>query len=131
MFKLLLILAVALVIFLAWTARPIKAATGTASWYDDGPGFYGAVHSWHWGDQPYRVKVTAPSGRSVTVTIRDYCGCPGGRLIDLSPEAFSQLAGQPGLGVGLIRGVTVTRIVGTVEVQAAPGVTLPPTDTEP
>lgn len=114
---------VVLVILFAATRPAVRAAGGTASWYDDGPGYYAAVHSWHWHDTPYRVLVTAPSGRSVVVTVRDYCGCPGGRVIDLSPAAFRQLAGQPGQGVGLIRGVTVTRLTA--------GATLPATDTEP
>lgn len=88
---------------------------GVASWYDDGPGLYGAVHSWRFGDRPYRLTVSSGS-RSVVVTVRDYCACPDQRVIDLSPAAFSRLAP---LSRGLIY-VDIGRI--------GPDPTLPPTD---
>ncbi|HET7702118.1 MAG TPA: RlpA-like double-psi beta-barrel domain-containing protein, partial [Candidatus Limnocylindrales bacterium] len=94
------------------------AAGGRASWYDVGPGLYAAVPSWRWGDEPYQVRV-ATGGRAVVVTVGDFCGCPGARVIDLSADAFRRLAP---LSVGLVR-VTVTRL--------GPGVTAPPTETEP
>jgi rare lipoprotein A (peptidoglycan hydrolase) len=92
--------------------------SGVASWYDDGPNLYAAVPDWSFGDEPYQVRVCR-SGRCVTVTVRDHCGCPGNRIIDLSPEAFARLAP---LSVGLV--------VGTVE-GSGPSVTLPATETEP
>ncbi len=79
------------------------STTGVATWYDDGPGSYGAVNSWRFGDTPYRVKVCT-SEACVTVTVRDVCACPGGRIIDLSPTAFSRLAP---LSRGIVR-VTMT-----------------------
>ena len=79
-----------------------SSTTGVASWFDDGPGLYAAVPSWHFGDRRYHVRVTA-GDRSVIVTVRDFCGCPGGRVIDRSPEAFARLAP---LSRGLVR-VTV------------------------
>lgn len=124
---------IVLVILFAATRPNVRAAGGTASWcaptptrcqsWGDGA-MVGAVHSFKYGDTPYRVRVTAPSGRSVTVTVVSYCGCPGGRVIDLSPAAFVALAGKPhGLDQGLIRNVTVTRLAEKVPA-------LPATDTE-
>jgi hypothetical protein len=54
----------------------------------------GAVHSFRWGDRPYRVRVCRQVGPAacVTVTVVSYCGCPDGRAIDLSPYAFGKLA---------------------------------------
>jgi rare lipoprotein A (peptidoglycan hydrolase) len=107
----------------AWllTSTPIApptdtAVTGMASWYSDGPGLYAAVPSWHYGDTPYRIRVSG-NGRSVVVTVRDFCGCPGNRVVDLSPAAFSRLAP---LSAGLVR-VTIERM-------ADPGPTMPATD---
>lgn len=69
-------------------------ASGTASWFDDGPGLYAAVHSYRWGQPRYSVRVCSGS-RCVTATVRDYCQCYVGtsreRLIDLSPAAFARL----------------------------------------
>jgi rare lipoprotein A (peptidoglycan hydrolase) len=53
----------------------------------------------------------------VVVSLSDWCLCKNGRLIDLSDDAFRQLAP---LSVGVLR-VTITRAV-------LPE--LPPTDTE-
>ena len=80
-----------------------------ASWYDDGPGLYAAVNSFRFGDKPYRVTVWY-EGRHVTVVVRDHCNCYTGtareRAIDLSPEAFAELAP---LSRGLIKPVEVRR----------------------
>jgi len=38
-----------------------------------------------------RVRVTRSSGESVTVRINDRCGCPGGRIIDLSEGAARKI----------------------------------------
>jgi hypothetical protein len=81
---------------------PGPVAHGVATWYDDGPGLYGAVPGWRFGDLPYRVQVCA-GGRCVTVRVRDYCACGDHRIIDLSPEAFAQLA-------PLSRGVVAVRV---------------------
>ncbi len=82
---------------------------GRASWYDDGPGLYAAVHSFRWGDGRYWVTVTA-GRRSVRVLVRDHCACYVGtskeRVIDLSPAAFRALAP---LSRGIIRNVVVSR----------------------
>ena len=74
-------------------------ASGIASWYWDGPGLYAAMPGWRFGDRPYELVVRA-GRRSVVVTVRDACGCPGGRLIDLSGEAFARLAPR---STGLLR----------------------------
>ena len=88
-------------------------AHGLASWYP-ARGMIAAVHSWRWGDTPYRVRVCA--SRCIDVTVSDYCQCyvgePRERLIDLSDDAFRKLAP---LSVGVLR-VTVE------------GPTLPETD---
>jgi uncharacterized protein YabE (DUF348 family) len=81
---------------------------GIASWYDwDGrgapcggtlSGFYAAHRTLPCGT---RVTVYNPSnGSSVTVVIRDRGPWIGGRIIDLSDEAFSQIAP---LGAGTVR----------------------------
>jgi rare lipoprotein A len=38
-----------------------------------------------------RVRVSRPNGRSVIVRINDRCGCPGGRIVDLSEGAARKL----------------------------------------
>ena len=38
-----------------------------------------------------RVRVSRSNGRSVTVRINDRCGCPGGRIVDLSEGAARKL----------------------------------------
>jgi rare lipoprotein A len=38
-----------------------------------------------------RVRVSRPDGRAVTVRINDRCGCPGGRIVDLSEGAARKL----------------------------------------
>lgn len=98
--------------------EPAALSGGLASWYDDGPGLYAAVPSWRFGDRPYRVRVVA-GDRSVVVTVRDFCGCPGARIIDLSPAAFRELAP---LSAGLVA-VMVDDL--------RPGLTPPPTSTQP
>ncbi len=67
--------------------------TGQATWYGTGtPGMY-AAHPW----LPFGTRVTVTdlsNGRSVTVVINDR-GPFGGRIIDLSPQAFGVLAPLP------------------------------------
>lgn len=117
-----------LLLGLAMSVDVRASESGVASWYDDGPGFYAAVHSFRWGDPPYRVVVTADNGNSIVVTVRDFCQCyvdtERERVIDLSPAAFAALAP---LSNGLVR-VTVFR-AGLRP--AGPGATPPPTDVEP
>lgn len=96
-------------------------ASGIASWYDNGPGFYAAVPSWRFGDRSYRVRVCRGDDavRCVEVRVGDcLCGRTD-RLIDLSADAFRRLA-------PLSFGVLVV----TVE-DARPGITPPPTDVGP
>lgn len=38
-----------------------------------------------------RIRVTRPNGASVTVRVNDRCGCPGGRIVDLSEGAARRL----------------------------------------
>jgi uncharacterized protein YabE (DUF348 family) len=76
-------------------ASPAGAASGVevgeASWYSFPPGSgFTAAHPW----LPFGTHVTVTNvanGRSVTVVINDR-GPFGGRSIDLSPEAFAQIA---------------------------------------
>lgn len=96
---------------------PASSISGTATWYDDGPGYYAAVPTYRWGDPRYKVTVCNRDGACVVVTVRDFCGCPGDRIIDLSPAAFSRLA-------PLSRGIVPV----TVSRGAGPSVTVPPTD---
>lgn len=74
--------------------------TGEASWYDaPGTGFT-AAHPW----LPFGTVVTVTNlanGRSVRVVINDR-GPFGGRIIDLSPEAFSAIS-TLGAGVAQVR----------------------------
>ncbi|HEY7283491.1 MAG TPA: G5 domain-containing protein [Actinomycetota bacterium] len=67
--------------------------SGQATWYGTGtPGMY-AAHPW----LPFGTHVTVTdlaNGRSVTVVINDR-GPFGGRIIDLSPQAFALLAPLP------------------------------------
>ncbi len=91
-------------------ATPLPAIS-RVTWYDNGPGFYGAAGDWHFGDQPYHVTlVRVADGRtySVTVTVADACtACrDGSPLLDISPAAFRSL-GVP-LSAGVAK-VTVTR----------------------
>jgi hypothetical protein len=105
---------------------PDGERSGWATWYDDGPGLYGAagpairVGSW----RGRLVEVCAE--QCVTVRLTDWCACGQrhGRptLIDLSPAAFRQLA-------PLSAGVVSVRV--EWRGAAGPIVTLPPTDTAP
>jgi uncharacterized protein YabE (DUF348 family) len=65
--------------------------TGVATWYDPPWSGLTAAHPW----LPFGTHVTVTdlaTGRSVTVVIDDRGPFAPGRIIDLSPEAFSQLA---------------------------------------
>ena len=44
------------------------------------------------GDWRGRTVTVTAGGRSVRVTLIDWCACPDGRLIDLYAGAFSRLA---------------------------------------
>jgi rare lipoprotein A len=71
---------------------------GEASWYDAPGSDYTAAHPW----LPFGTHVTVTNlatGESVVVVINDR-GPFGGRIIDLSPEAFSALAP---LGAGVMQ----------------------------
>jgi len=95
---------------------PGSTLTGTASWYGASGLIAAAGPALRVGDwRGSRVTVTG-NGRSVTVTLSDWCQCYGSRLIDLSDDAFARLAP---LSRGLLK-VTVST--------AGPASTLPPTD---
>jgi rare lipoprotein A len=49
-----------------------------------------------------RVRVSRPGGPSVTVRVNDRCGCPGGRIVDLSEGAARKL-GMLRAGVVAVR----------------------------
>jgi hypothetical protein len=113
-----IILAALLSLYLGASTMEPRPQTGTASWYDDGPGLYAAVHSYRFGDPRYELRVCRADDPSVcvTVTVRDHMANRE-RLVDLSRDAFERLADP---SVGVLR-VTI----------AEPGPTLPPTDTAP
>lgn len=102
--------------------------SGTASWYDDGPGLYAAVHSWSFGDEPYTVRVCREDAKNTCVlaTVRDHMDSTD-KAIDLGPDAFVAL--WPGIDAE-----TALWTYGTVEVvveTGMPDMTLPPTDGAP
>lgn len=84
-----------------------SALRGRASWYDDGPGLYGAAGPGLRKGQLVRVCAAA---RCVRLRLTDVCQCyrhtARQRIIDLSPAAFSRLAP---LSRGIIY-VTVTKL---------------------
>lgn len=85
---------------------PTSGAHGPASWYDDPrkAGMYAAAGpALRVGDWRGRT-VTVCASTCFAVVLSDWCGCPGGRVIDLSSTAFKRLAS---LGRGVIQ-VTVT-----------------------
>lgn len=91
----LVVLAVVLAIglLIVTVSHALASHLRQASWYDDGPGYYGAVHSFRWGDERYPVevcRVDRPT-RCVTVVVRDHMANRH-REIDLSPAAFAELA---------------------------------------
>lgn len=107
--------------------EPAAMSGGLATWCAPTPKYchgwggkahLGAVPSFRYGDPPYRV-VVHHGDRSTVVLVVSFCACPGARIIDLSPAAFSELAPMS-LGV----------IPVTLE-ELGSGPTPPPTDTEP
>jgi rare lipoprotein A (peptidoglycan hydrolase) len=99
--------------------------SGSATWYCSstsacthgyGPSdMVGAIDPTLGIDKGSIVTVTH-DGTTIAVRIVDVCACPGDRLIDLTSGAFSRLAP---LSAGVI----------DIELEAAAGVTLPPTAT--
>lgn len=63
--------------------------TQCQSW--GGDAHLGAVPSFRWGDPEYLARV-CHDGHCTVVRVVSYCGCPGNRIIDLSPAAFRELA---------------------------------------
>jgi rare lipoprotein A len=49
-----------------------------------------------------RIRVTRPGGPSVVLRVNDRCGCPGGRIVDLS-EAAARKLGMIRAGVVMVR----------------------------
>ncbi len=84
---------------------PNGVYSGIASWYADPKApqgsFYGAVPGYR--GHPFYVTVRKGK-RHIRVRVADSCGCPGGRVIDLSWNAFVHL------GVPLSRGLTTVII---------------------
>lgn len=84
---------------------------GRASWFDAAPGVAAAGPALrkalgpHWR---HSVVLVTAGGRSVLVRLTDWCGCPHGRIIDLSDDAFRELAPLP-VGVLTVR-VDVPRL---------------------
>jgi hypothetical protein len=119
-----------LVLILAATLSGPTASSligGKATWFDVGPGLYGAagplLREALGGDPAFRGEsVTVCADTCVTVTLTDWCACGerGGvpTIIDLSADAFAAIAP---LSAGV---VDVTIVLGE-----GPQMTLPPTDT--
>ena len=85
--------------------RPQTGSSGTeegeASWYDAPGNEFTAAHPW----LPFGTVVTVTdlaNGKSIQVVINDR-GPYGGRIIDLSPEAFQALTGGLGQGICQVR----------------------------
>jgi hypothetical protein len=115
----------ALLVLLSSIASPTTAQEPhIATWYEDGPGLYAAVPSYRFGDPTYQLRVSRGDS-SVVVTVRDFCGCPRGVDIDLSPAAFAALV--PGEPTPLSLGVIEVTIGDVHRAEA----TLPASDTAP
>jgi len=70
---------------------------------------YCAVPGFKYHQKPFWVRITEiKSGKTALCKVRDYCGCVGGGIIDLSPVIFLKFAS---LGVGVIR-VKIERVAG-------------------
>ena len=103
--------------------QPARTIAGPATWYPASGNVAAAgpsLRRWlgsHWRSTTLRICTST----CVIVIASDWCACPHGRLIDLSDDAFRQLAP---LSAGVIR-VTITRL-GPPHVR----IELPATDTE-
>lgn len=95
---------------------------GRASYYDDGPGLYAAVHSYRFGDPTYSVNVCRVDHPSVCVlvTVRDYMASTS-KVIDLGPDAFVRLWPGESRANALSHGVAQVTVS---------DYSLPPTDTQ-
>lgn len=86
-------------------SRP-AAVVGTASWFDAGPGHYAALPGYHAGTVVRLVVCGSEGDRSTCLTVavvtscQCYVGTPSERIVDLSRDAFAQLAP---LSRGLVR----------------------------
>ena len=75
-----------------------RALSGTASWYPADGLIAAAGPRLRVGNWRGRLITFTAGGRAVRVRLADWCACPG-RLVDLSDDAFRQLAP---LSVGLV-----------------------------
>lgn len=106
---------------------PAVAVRGVASWCAPTPKYchgwgghalLAAVPTFSYGDTHYRIEVCRTDGAAcVQATVVSFCACRAGRVVDLSPFAFTHLAP---LSAGVVR-VEVERV--------GPGTTPPATDT--
>lgn len=70
---------------------------------------YCAIPGFKYHGKPFWLKITELStGKVAYCKVRDYCGCVGGGIIDLSPVVFLKFAP---LGVGVIK-VRIERMYG-------------------
>lgn len=80
---------------------PSYSVTGTATWYRyvqgqaaAGPGLRGSLGpSWRG-----RIVTVTAGDVAIRVRLTDWCGCPGGRVVDLDRRDFARLA-SPSRGV--------------------------------
>jgi len=84
--------------------------SGIASWYAGTVGWripHAAVPGGHCCERSYDAEVCSPKPNCITVAVVDACGCPGGRIIDLSRSALDVLRLDPLRG---LYQVTVERL---------------------
>lgn len=74
-------------------ANKLTNVSGVGTWYANGNGVYAAAGSeirrGSWRGRLVRV---CSGAKCIKVRLVDWCGCPGKRIIDLSPDAFREFA---------------------------------------
>jgi rare lipoprotein A (peptidoglycan hydrolase) len=69
-----------------------QVVTGIATWYNVGEGYYAAAGAaLRVGDWRGRIIQVCTDSNCLKVKIIDWCACGNGRIVDLSPNAFSAL----------------------------------------
>ena len=82
-----------------YTCTPYKTLA-QGGWEDEVVN-YCAVPGFKYHQKPFWVRITElKSGKTAMCKVRDYCGCIGGGIIDLSPAVFLKFAS---LGTGVIK----------------------------
>lgn len=82
--------------------RSPAPATAIASWYPGSAGFLGTVHAampGAWYGRFNWIARVCTATECLPIPVVDRCGCPGGRLIDLSLPAVRALGLDPARGL--------------------------------